>query len=72
MSTPAQVGKSEYNAALARAREANSETRKHLRHMLQETSSNVIRALVVSILLEIGENDEAIHRLDEIGRTLKT
>jgi hypothetical protein len=71
MSTPAQIGKNEYLDALRRARAANNEIRKHLRRISQETNSNLIRALVGNISLAVGDNAEAIERLDEIGRTLK-
>lgn len=71
MSTPAQVGKNEYNAALARGREANREMRKVVRRIMQETSSSLIQALAGQIALALGESDEAMNRLDEIGRTLK-
>lgn len=71
MSTPAQIGKSEYKAALEKGREANREARKALRQIYQETSSNLILALAGKLSLLIGENDEAIQRLDEIGKTLR-
>lgn len=68
MSTPAQIGKNEYNAALAKAREANRNVRKELRRLMQESSSSLIQALAGKISLAIGDNDEAIERLDEIGK----
>lgn len=71
MSTPAQIGKNEYLAALAKGREANREIRKILRRIYQETNSNLIRALVGNAALVVGDNDEAMNRLAEIGRTLK-
>jgi hypothetical protein len=71
MSTPAQIGKNEYLAALAKGREANRSLRRVLRRINQETNSNLIRALVGDAALVIGDNDEALERLDEIGRTLK-
>ena len=71
MSTPAQIGKNEYLAALAKGREANREIRKTLRRIYQETNSNLIRALVGNVALVVGDNDEAMNRLAEIGRTLK-
>ena len=70
MSTPAQIGKNEYNAALAKAREANRAARKELRRLMQESSSSLIQALAGKISLAIGDNDEAIERLDEIGKQL--
>lgn len=68
MSTPAQIGKNEYNAALAKAREANRNVRKELRRLMQESNSSLIQALAGKISLAIGDNDEAIERLDEIGK----
>lgn len=71
MSTPAQIGKTEYNAALKKAREAKQEARKWLRRIMTDSSSNLIRAQVGNVLLAMTDIDEAIERLDEIGRTLK-
>ena len=71
MSTPAQIGKREYNDALRKAREANREIRKQVRRIVQASSSNLIQALTSSLLLALSENDEALERLDEIGETLK-
>lgn len=72
MGTPAQIGKNEYKAALAQGREANREVRKLLRRIMQESSSNLVQALAGKIAMAVSENDEAIERLDEIGRTLKS
>jgi ribosomal protein S7 len=72
MSTPAQIGKNEYQAALAQGREANREVRRMLRRIMQETSSSLIQALAGKISLAVSDNDEAIERLDEIGKTLKS
>jgi uncharacterized protein YukE len=71
MSTPAQIGKNEYQAALAKARQANRDLRRILRRINQETNSNLIRALVGDAALVVSDNDEAMERLDEIGKTLK-
>ena len=71
MSTPAQIGKNEYQAALAKGRQANRDLRKILRRINQETNSNLIRALVGDAALVVSDNDEAMERLDEIGKTLK-
>ncbi|MDL1909734.1 dihydroneopterin aldolase [Chloroflexi bacterium CFX6] len=71
MGTPAQIGKNEYKAALAQGREANREVRKLLRRMMQESSSNLIQALAGRIAMAVSENDEAMERLDEIGKTWK-
>ena len=71
MGTPAQIGKSEYKAAVTKCRNANREARCHLKRIISETNSNLIRALVGNVLLAISENDEAVERLDEIGRNTK-
>ena len=71
MSTPAQIGKHEYHAALTKGRKANSEIRHFLKRINRETNSSLIQALVGNISLAVGDNDEAINRLDEIGKTLK-
>lgn len=68
MSTPAQIGRNEYRAAVSKAREANRETRKEIRKILAETNSNLVRALISNVLLALSENDDALDRLDEIGR----
>lgn len=71
MSTPAQIGKNEYQAALAKGREANRAIRSMLKRLMQESGSNLVQALTGRIALELGENDEALERLDEIGRRNK-
>ena len=71
MSTPAQIGKNEYRAAITKCRNANREARGQLKRIIGETSSNLIRALVGQVLLALSENDEAVERLDEIGRNAK-
>ena len=71
MSTPAQIGKNEFNAALAQGRMANREIRALVKRIMRETDSNLIKALAGSISLSVGDNEEAIMRLDEIGKTSK-
>ncbi len=71
MSTPAQIGKNEYQAALTKAREANREIRMVLRRIMQESSSSLIQALAGKVSLAVSDNDEAVERLDEIGKTLR-
>lgn len=71
MSTPAQIGKNEYQAALAKGREANREIRRMLKRIMQESNSSLIQALAGKISLAVGDNDEAMERLDEIGKQLK-
>jgi len=72
MSTPAKIGKNEYQAALAKGRNAQHEIRKILKRIMQESSSSLIQALTGKVALELGEIDEVLERLDEIGRTLKS
>ena len=71
MSTPAQIGKNEFNAALAQGRMANREIRALVKRIMRETDSNLIKALAGSISLSVGDNEEAFMRLDEIGKTSK-
>lgn len=71
MSTPAQIGKNEYQAALAKGREANREIRRMLKRIMQESNSSLIQALAGKISLAVGDNDEAMERLDEICKQLK-
>ena len=71
MGTPAQIGRNEYNAALAQGREANRAIRSLLKRLMQESGSSLVQALTGRIAIEIGENDEALERLDVIGRNSK-
>ena len=71
MSTPAQIGKNEYKAAIVRSREKSAEIRNSLQRIMQESNSNLIQALAGKIALSLGELDAAVTRLDEIGKTLK-
>lgn len=71
MSTPAQIGKNEYQAALAKGRGAQREIRKILKRIMHESGSSLVQALTGKVALELGEIDEALERLDEIGKTLK-
>ena len=71
MGTPAQIGKSQYKAALADARLANVKLRRVLRRMMEETSSQLVKALVGQAAMELSDNDAALTQLDEIGKTLK-
>ena len=72
MSTPAQIGKNEYRAALASGRMANRSMRAALRQMLNTSNSPAVHALVAQMSLAIADNEEALNRLDEIGRNSKT
>jgi len=71
MSTPAQIGKNEYRAAIAQARKANQDARKELKRIMQESGSSLMQALAGKISLAVSDNEDAITRLAEIGRTLK-
>lgn len=71
MGTPAQIGKQQYNAALSDARQANVNMRRILRRMMDETPSQLIKALIGQAAMELADNDAAINRLDEIGRQMK-
>jgi hypothetical protein len=70
MSTPAQIGKNEYRAALEDARSASQELRVTLKRIIQEGDS-VIRALVGQAAISLVELSEALNRLEEIGRNTK-
>jgi hypothetical protein len=71
MGTPAKIGKHQYKAALQDARQANVNLRRVLRRVMEETPSNLIKALVGQAAMELSDNDAALVRLDEIGKTLK-
>ena len=71
MGTPAQIGKSQYKAALQDARLANAKLRRVLRRVMEETSSQLVKALVGQAAMELSDNDAALTQLDEIGKTLK-
>lgn len=71
MGTPAQIGKHEYGAAIVKGKNANSELRQVLKRIMNESPSHLIRALVGQASLSVGDNDEALSRLDEIGRQSK-
>jgi len=68
MSTPAQIGKNEWKAALTSGRMANRDTRQALRRLLSASNSPAVHALVAQISLALSDNDDALNRLDEIGR----
>lgn len=68
MGTPAQIGKTEYRSALDQAREANVELRQVLKRLVHENPSSLVQALAGRAALALGDNDEALNRLDEIGR----
>jgi hypothetical protein len=72
MSTPAQIGKNEYKAEIASARQASLSVHVVLRRIMQDdASSNLVRVFVGQAALDLADIDKAINRLDEIGRNTK-
>lgn len=71
MGTPAQIGKLQYRAALTDARQANVRSRQILRRLMNEAPSQLIKALIGQLAMELSDNDSALNQLDEIGKTLK-
>ncbi len=67
MSTPAQVGKNEWRAALRAARQANESLRGLLKRVMRE-GGPLAQALVGAAALEVAELEHALSRLEEIGR----
>ena len=67
MSTPAQIGKREHAAAIRQARDANSELRETLKRIMRE-GGPVVQALVGKASLSVLDNENALSRLEEIGR----
>ncbi len=71
MGTPAQIGKLQYKAALNDARQSNIRGRQILRRLMNEAPSQLMRALIGQLAMELSDNDTALNLLDEIGKTLK-
>lgn len=71
MTTPAQIGKNEYRATITGARMANRDLRAGLRKLLGASNSPVVHALVAQMSLALADNEDALNRLDEIGRNSK-
>jgi hypothetical protein len=71
MSDPAQIGKSEYNAALVKGRNANTEIVQVLRRIVRESRDPIVKALAGDIAMSVHENNDALNRFDEIGRKAK-
>jgi hypothetical protein len=71
MGTPAQIGKQQYKAALNDARRSNTNARHILRRLMNEAPSQLIKALIGQVAMELSDNDSALNMLDEIGKTLK-
>jgi len=72
MTTPAQIGKREYCATITQGRLANRDIRQALRKMLSASNSPAVHALIAQMSLALAENEDALNRLDEIGRNSKT
>lgn len=72
MSTPAQLGKNEWKAAVSSGRMANRDIRLALRRLLSASNSPAVHALVAQMSLALADNDDALNRLDEIGRNSKS
>ena len=67
MSTPAQLGKRDFVAALQKARQANCQLRELLKRLLHEGTPGV-QAIVGRASLTLLDNESALNRLEEIGR----
>jgi hypothetical protein len=67
MSTPAQVGKHEWKAALEEARAANAEMRTVLKRLVRE-GGPLAQALTQLMVLNLMDNEAALSRLEQIGR----
>jgi len=67
VSTPAQIGRNEWRAAVAKAQASNDELRGLLRRMMRD-GGPVVQALVGQAALVLADNDRAVDRLAEIGR----
>jgi hypothetical protein len=71
MSTPAKIGKNEWRAAIFLGRMSNRDARQALRKLLAASNSPAVHALVAQLSLALAENDDALNRLDEVGRNSK-
>jgi hypothetical protein len=67
MSTPAQVGKSEWMARLSEARMVKAD----LRRLLSSALVHFDVSALAQAALKLGELDDLIVRLEEIGRQTK-
>jgi hypothetical protein len=70
MSTPAQIGKTEYRAVITDARNAGQQLRTALKQIYSE-GNGLIRTLVGPAAIALGDLEAAVNRLDEIGRNTK-
>ena len=68
MSTFAQVGRNEYMAEIARLRMAVQIIHRQLDVMIENTESGFMKGMLAKIALALVEEDDAINRLDDIGR----
>lgn len=72
MTTPARIGKNEYRATITQGRMANRDLRQALRKLLSASNSPAVHALIAQMSLALADNEDALNRLDEIGRNSKT
>lgn len=70
MSTPAQVGKNEYRNAITEARNAAGAIRRTLKQIYSD-GNNLTRTLIGAAALSLSDLENAITRLEEIGRNTK-
>jgi len=70
MSSPAQMGRNEWRSSIKTAQGANAELRALLKRIMHE-GGPVVQALVGQAALTVMDNENALNRLDEIGRNTK-
>jgi hypothetical protein len=69
MSHPAQVGKNNFNQAVARGRLANMFARKNLSRIVEEQPGPQVTALLIArASLNLGEIGDVFDELEQIGR----
>jgi hypothetical protein len=67
VSTPARIGKNEWRATIRSARQANEALRNLLKRIMRE-GSPMVQALTGTAALEVADLENALSRLEEIGR----
>ncbi len=70
MSTPAQLGKYEWRSQIEHARDANTEMRNLLRKIIKD-GSPLVQAYAGQAALVVMDNENALNRLEEIGRNTR-
>lgn len=68
MTTPAQVGKREYRAAIAKMREDEKTELRLLTRIIESTQDSKLQSLIGRIALLVADEQHQINRLDEIGK----